>query len=51
MHPKVDNCAVVPMSDETTFQIPVAYIILKKRVSFIAGYQNGICLLCRKTSG
>lgn len=29
-HPKVDNCAVVPKSDETTFQVPVAYIILKK---------------------
>ena len=29
-HPKVDNCAVVPMSDEATFQVPIAYIILKK---------------------
>ena len=29
-HPKVYNCAVVPKSDEATFQVPVAYIILKK---------------------
>ena len=29
-HPKVDNCAVVPIADDITCQAPVAYIILKK---------------------
>lgn len=29
-HPKIDNCAVVPVNDPSTFQAPVAYIILKK---------------------
>lgn len=33
-HPKVDKCAVVPIHDEVTFQVPVAFIIL----------QNGCCL-------
>ena len=31
---KIDNCAVVPMSDATTFQVPVAYIILKEEYSY-----------------
>lgn len=29
-HPKVENCAVVPIADKMTFQVPVAYIILKE---------------------
>ncbi len=29
-HSKVDNCVVVPKSDDKTFQVAVAYIILKK---------------------
>ena len=29
-HPKVAKCTVVPMRDEVTFQVPAAYIILKK---------------------
>lgn len=29
-HPKINNCAVVPVSDPKTFQVPVAYIIPKK---------------------
>lgn len=27
---KIDNCAVVPIADPDTFQVPVAYVILKK---------------------
>lgn len=29
-HPYVENCAVVPLSDSKTVQVPVAYIVLKK---------------------
>lgn len=31
-HPYVDNCAVVPIADNVTFQKPVAFIILKKNI-------------------
>lgn len=33
---KIENCAVVPVSDNITFQKPVAYIVLKK------GYNNDV---------
>lgn len=29
-HPMIDNCAVVPIANEDTFQAPVAYVILKE---------------------
>ncbi len=29
-HPYIDNCTVVPVSNSTTFQVPVAYVVLKK---------------------
>lgn len=29
-YPKIDNCAVVPVKDDITFQKPVAYIVLKE---------------------
>lgn len=32
-HPAVDNCAVVPISNSETMQVPVAYVILKEGVS------------------
>lgn len=35
-HPKVDNCAVVPIADPITFQAPIAFISLKK------GYKPGV---------
>lgn len=31
-HPFVNNCAVVPIDDDETFQAPVAFIILKKDI-------------------
>ncbi len=39
-HPYVDNCAVVPIADNNTFQKPVAFIILKKDVPHDVNIEN-----------
>lgn len=39
-HPYVDNCAVVPIPDDITFQKPVAFIILKKDVPHEVNIEN-----------
>lgn len=39
-HPYVDNCAVVPIADNVTFQKPVAFIILKKNILLDKNIEN-----------
>ena len=39
-HPYVDNCAVVPIADNDTFQKPVAFIILKKDMPYDINIEN-----------
>ena len=38
-HPKIDNCVVVPIPDRNTFQVPVAYVILKKGYNTMNGIE------------
>lgn len=39
-HPYIDNCAVVPMDDSITCQVPVAYVIFKKEYRFSKQYEE-----------
>jgi len=47
-HPKVDNCAIVPIADDITFQKPVAYIILNKEYISDQNIGNELKAYCEK---
>jgi len=47
-HNKIDNCAVVPITDDITFQKPVAYIILKKEYISDQGVKDELKAYCEK---
>ncbi len=47
-YPKIDNCAVVPIADDITFQKPVAYIILKNEYNSDQNVENELKAYCEK---